>query len=221
MSSPYMILGVPENAPIDKVKASYKSLLAQYNEIENASVRERLIREIDEAYDSIIMSSAPSRSSGNYNDSCYQDYSDIVSRINAGRIEDAETLLDGIPKNSRDAQWYYLKGRVQHSRGWLEESYKNFKKAHDKEPGNREYKTAYQNAAKARKNSNSGGYNTYNNNNNTNSSSSGNDSGCDCDVCGCDCDDCDACDICEGFICLDMCCDLGPFDDCCHCDDCC
>ncbi|MBO4894145.1 MAG: hypothetical protein J5562_04445 [Clostridia bacterium] len=220
MSSPYMILGVPENAPIDKVKASYKSLLAQYNEIENASVRERLIREIDEAYDSIIMSSAPSRSSGNYNDSYYQDYSDIVSRINAGRIEDAETLLDGIPKNSRDAQWYYLKGRVQHSRGWLEESYKNYKKAHEKDPKNKEYKAAYQNAAKARSavNNSNGGYRT-NQNTDYDSSSSG---GADIKCCNCDgCDGCDACDICEGFICLDMCCDLGPFDDCCHCDDCC
>ena len=29
--------------------------------------------------------------------------------INAGRVLDAEVLLDGVPVASRDAEWYFLK----------------------------------------------------------------------------------------------------------------
>ena len=219
MNSPYAMLDLPENASIEQVKAAYKRLLAQYSTFENEEVRNRIIQQIDEAYDSIILSKANSSTDRSFNNNAFysRDYSDIIKKINSGRFDDAETLLDGIPKKERDAQWYYLKGRIQHSRGWLEQTYKNFKTAHEKDPHNEEYKKAYQNASKARKN------NYGDSRNNSNSYNPDNDMGgynvmcCNrdgYDGCG-GCGDCDCCSICTGLMCMDACCDCEPCD--CNC----
>ena len=206
MNSPYSMLDLPEGAPLDQVKASYKRLLAQYSAIENEEVRNRILSQLDSAYDSIILSRAGGASDSGGKNTYFRDYSDIVNKINTGRIEDSETLLDGVPKRERDTQWYYLKGRIQHSRGWLEETYKNFKTAYEKEPENEEYKNAYQNAADARngndardRNNDTGGYNA---------------SCCNCDDFD-GCGSCDCCSICTGLMCMDACCDCEPCD--CNC----
>ena len=221
MTSPYAMLDLPENAPIEQVKASYKRLLAQYSSVENEEVRNRIISQLDEAYDSIILSSANTaannKNNNNYNSYYANDYSDIINKINNGRIDEAEELLDTVPKKERDAQWYYLKGRINHSRGWLEETYKNFKTAHEKDPKNSEYKKAYQNASKARNN----GYDTTRNNNDSDNDLGGFNVACcnregydDCGGCG-GCGDCDCCSICTGLMCMDACCDCEPCD--CNC----
>ncbi len=181
MRNPYEVLGVPQGAGMEQVNAAYRELLRRYQDADN----QRMIDELNEAYDSVIMGSS-SYSSAGYSAGGYQsaaDYSDIRAKINSGRLDDAQTLLDGIPEYSRDAQWYYLKGTVQQKRGWLEEAAKNFATASNLDPSNNTYKMAYNKINNAR----SGGYRTERR--------AEKNSGCS------------GCDMCTGLICADCCCE--------------
>lgn len=181
MRNPYDVLGVPQGATSEQVNAAYKELLRKYTD----AGQQNKIDEINSAYDTIIMGT-PSGSNSGYSYSGYSygaaDYSDIRAKINANRLDDAQILLDGMPENSRDAQWYYLKGTVQQKRGWLEEAAKNFATASNLDPSNNTYKMAYNKINNAR----SGGYRTE-----RRSGKSG----------------CSGCDICSGLICADCCCE--------------
>ena len=181
MKNPYDVLGVPQGASKEQVNAAYRELLRRYQN----SGEQKKIDELNEAYDSLIMggsySSQSSYSSSQSSYSSFADYSDIRAKINSGRLDDAQTLLDGIPEGSRDAQWYYLKGTIQQKRGWLEEAAKNFATASNLDPSNNTYKMAYNKVNKAR----SGGYRTERRQ----------DSGAS------------ACDICSGLLCADCCCE--------------
>ena len=183
MRNPYDVLGVPQGAAIEQVNAAYRELIRKYQDSGN----QKKIDEINEAYDSIVMG-APSGgsgySSGGYSQYGAADYSDIRAKINSGRLDDAQILLDGIPEGSRDAQWHYLKGTVQQKRGWLEEAAKNFATASNLDPSNNTYKMAYNKVNNAR----SGGYRTERR---AERDSSG----------------CSGCDICSGLLCADCCCE--------------
>ncbi len=194
MKNPYDILGIPQGAPIEQVKAAYKELARKYQEERYSngplsSVAEKKMQELDEAYDRIIMdgssrSSDHSSSSGYYQaNTSYAstDFADIRSKIKNGRIDDAQLLLDGIPVSERNAEWYYLKGSVLQKRGWLEDAARNFETACNMDPSNATYSSAF-NAIKRARN---GGYKT----------GSGSRKGCS------------SCDICSGLLCADCCCE--------------
>ena len=192
MKNPYSVLGIPEGASPEQVKAAYK-LLAQKYQSDG-----RKMDEINQAYDAIIMNS--SGYSGYSSSSGYSysrpDYSDIRAKINSGRLDDAQIILDGIPESDRDAQWYYLKGTVQQKRGWLEEAANNFATASRLDPSNNTYKMAYNKVINAR----SGGYRTE-----RRTSRSGKDN------------DCNYCDCCCDLLCADACCECmgGDLISCC------
>ncbi len=191
MRNPYEVLGVPQGASKEQINAAYKELLRKY---QGSNDTER-VNEINTAYDEIIMNSnnnsdySTSYSGYSYGES---DYSDIRRKINSGRLDDAQILLDGIPENRRDAQWYYLKGTVQQKRGWLEEAAKNFATASNLDPSNNTYKMAFNKINNAR----NGGYRAE-----RRSGNSG----------------CTGCDICTGLLCADCCCECfgGDFISCC------
>lgn len=196
MKNPYELLGVQEDASDDLIKQAYKELAKNYNQDNYSSgplsgIAQKKMQELNEAYDTIIMnrgSSFGSQNTYNQKTDAYQykrearsEYNDIRATIQSGRIDDAQTLLDGIPPNMRNAEWYYLKGTVHQRRGWLEESIKNFQTACSMDPGNNEYISALNNI----NNSRSGGYKT------AKSENSG----------------CSGCDICSGLLCADCCCE--------------
>ena len=104
----------------------------------------------------------------------------------AGRIADAEQILNGVPVESRNAEWYFLKGTVLYRRGWLEEAKEHFTRACQMDPGNPEYQATLNQAMNQR----SGVYGGYNPNMNMNNAGG-----------------CNACDICNGLICADCCCE--------------
>ncbi|MEG2081148.1 MAG: molecular chaperone DnaJ, partial [Oscillospiraceae bacterium] len=108
-------------------------------------------------------------------------YPDVRAKINANRIDDAETILDGIPKDVRNAEWYYLKGQIQQKRGWFDEAYKNYSSACQMDPSNIEYTNAF---------------NSLNNNSNGGYKTSGKTGG-----------GCSSCDLCSGLLCADCCCE--------------
>lgn len=177
MKNPYEVLGVPQGASVDRINTAYKELLREYQ----ASGQTDKIDELNEAYDSVIVNTHSASDGSSYYTS-NNDYTDIRSQINAGRLDDAQILLDGFPQEMRDAQWYYLKGVIQQKRGWLEEAAKNFATACNLDPSNNTYKAAYNKINAAR----SGGYRTQRRKNSS---------------------DCSVSKICAGLLCADCCCE--------------
>lgn len=201
MKNPFDILGIDQTASENQVNQAYKELARKYSDDKYingplSGLAQKKMQEINDAYDTIILNRGSvfgatgtgQQSAPGYQQNTYQhagrsssEYNDIRSTIQNGRIDDAETLLDGIPPSVRNAEWYYLKGTVQHRRGWLEEALKNFQTACSMEPGNEEYNTALRGMNRSR----SGGYRA---------DRSGNGG-------------CSGCDICSGLICADCCCE--------------
>ena len=184
MRNPYEILGIPQGAGMEQVNAAYREMLR----IAQSSGDQRKIDELNQAYDTIVMgsssSSASGYSAGGYSNPSTADYSDIRAKINSGRLDDAQILLDGIPEYSREAQWYYLKGQINYQRGWTDQAFTYFATAHNMEPTNAEYRHAFENLSRQR----TGGFRTSSRHNSSNS-------------------DCDGCSICQGLLCADCCCE--------------
>ena len=51
-------------------------------------------------------------------------------------------MLDSVPSSARNAEWFFLKGSVCYTRGWLNEAYQNFSAAVSMAPSNMEYRSA-------------------------------------------------------------------------------
>ena len=106
MTDPYKVLGISPDATDDQVKAAYREMARKYhpdNYADNplSDLAKEKMQEINEAYDSIVRQR---KSGGGYGGSRGSGrYADIRSLISQNRIQDAETLLDGIPSVSRDA----------------------------------------------------------------------------------------------------------------------
>ncbi len=178
MNDPYIVLGIPSGASMDQVNAAYRELSRRYSE---QNMTEKL-RELDEAYDAIAM-----RATGSYGSQTFVsvDYTDVRQKIKYNQLEDALTILNGIPDSSKNAEWYYLMGQVCQKKGWLEDAAKNFSAASAMEPDNTLYASACEGINRAR----NGGYRV--NREKNNSSGSG----------------CSFCKICTGLICADSCCE--------------
>lgn len=191
MRNPFEVLGLPQGASDEQVRNAYRNLARTYSE-GGSSPNPARMQEIDSAYDEIIMNrtaggsntySGGYQNAGAYYNAPHNDLGDIRAKISSGRINDADTLLDGIPAAQRTAEWYYLKGTVQHRRGWLEEAARNFERAAQMEPSNAQYRKAYDNINADR----TGGYRTERKK----------DGGSGCS----------ACDICQALLCADCCCE--------------
>ncbi len=187
MKNPYEVLGVTASASMDEIKRAYRDKARQYSE------NQAKMNELNDAYDFIINNLGGSRTNTSYADSGFganaaggqtSEFGDIRAKLNSGRIDDAETLLDGIPYQRRNAEWYYLKGTIQHRRGWLESALESFRKAKEMEPGNSEYEAAFNQLDRESKG-----------NFRKNRQNDDND--------GC----CSPCNICSSLMCADCCCE--------------
>ncbi|MBR6735721.1 MAG: J domain-containing protein [Oscillospiraceae bacterium] len=165
MKSPYEILGVSPSASDDEVKQAYRALAKKYHpdkyaDSPLADLASEKMSEINAAYDQIQdmrkgKNAGPGYGgfgggfNGGFNGAYSQNsqqsgpFADIRRLIAIGRIFEADELLNGIPAASRDAEWYYLKGRVLHSRGFLEDSMICFQRAVQMNPQNEEYRQWY------------------------------------------------------------------------------
>lgn len=220
MTDPYQVLGVSPSATDEQIKNAYRELARKYhpdNYVNNplADLAQEKMKEINEAYDQIQrqrkqqQQSYSGQNSANrgYSNSGYsrQGYSgqgrsqfaDIRQLLNSNRLSEAEELLEGIPQQRRDAEWYYLRGRVFYVHGWLDQAYSYYTRAVQMNPGNAEYQTALNQLMWQRNTGRpSGGYGDYRN------VQSGGMSGCD---------------MCSGLICADCCCECmgGDLISCC------
>ena len=220
MTDPYQVLGVSPSATDEQIKNAYRELARKYhpdNYVNNpqADLAQEKMKEINEAYDQIQrqrkqqQQSYSGQASANrgYSNAGYsrQSYSgqgrsqfaDIRQLLNSNRLSEAEELLEGIPQQRRDAEWYYLRGRVFYVHGWLDQAYSYYTRAVQMNPGNAEYQTALNQLMWQRNTGRpSGGYGDYRN------VQSGGMSGCD---------------MCSGLICADCCCECmgGDLISCC------
>ena len=191
---PYAVLGVSKTATDDEVKAAYRTLAKQYhpdnfadNPLQNLAAQK--MQEINDAYDQ-IMNERKGTGNGFYaNDE--SSFADIRSMISAGRVEEAMELLDGVPPAQRNAEWYFLNGSVMYRRGWFDNAYTSFSTACRMNPGNEEYRAAFENIKRERS-----GFDGYRQTNNPQG--------------------CNTCDICSSLMCADCCCQcLGGGNGCC------
>ena len=183
MTDPYKVLGISPDATDDQVKAAYRELARKYhpdNYGDNplSDLAKEKMQEINEAYDAIVRMRKQGGRAGSSS-----RYADVRGMIASGRIVDAETLLDGVANGARDAEWYFLKGSVLYKKGWLEDAYSHFSTACSMDPTNAEYRAAFNQMNYQRQ---TGTYRT------TGAPQTGG---------------CTACDMCQGLICADCCCE--------------
>ena len=198
MNDPYAVLGVSQNATDEQVKTAYRELAKKYhpdNYANNplADLAMEKMKEINEAYDEIMKmrsdGAGPSSGASSYQEGGYyasSGYKNVRDMINAGRVVEAQSVLDAVSIRNRNAEWYFLQGSVMYRKGWINEAYTNFQNAIRLEPNNLEYRQAYERLVGQMNNGGfGGGFGGYN---------SGNPAGCN------------GCDICTSLLCADCCC---------------
>lgn len=198
MADPYKVLGISPSASDDEVKDAYRTLAKKYHPDQYsgsplAELADEKMKEINEAYDEVV-AQRKNRATGGYagnvggytNYNASSGFADVRNFINSGRIADAEQILNGVPPEKRNAEWYFLKGSVLFKRGWLEEAKDHFSRACQMDPSNMEYRSALNQAMNQR----SGAYGGYNQNMNRGAAGG-----------------CNGCDMCSSLICADCCCE--------------
>ncbi len=191
MTNPYEVLGVGRNATDEEIKNAYKNLARKYhpdNYSDNplSDLAEEKMKEINEAYDAIMgqrRNAGQNSSNGGYSSGGSGVFADVRNYINQNRLEEAREILDGVPLANRNAEWYFLNGMVLYRKGWYDDAFTSVSTACRMDPNNLEYRNAL-NRINASRQGAFGGYNA---------GSYGND--------------CSVCNVCQGLICADCCCE--------------
>ena len=198
MNDPYKVLGVDRNATDEEIKEAYRKLARKYHPDNYGNnplsdLAEEKMQEINHAYDAIVSMRKGSKNTGDAYQNTKSAFPDVRNLISQGRLEQALELLDGVPPHERNAEWYFLNGTVLYRRGWFDQAYTSFATASRMDPSNMEYRNAVANAQRQSTRQHNNPYRGYN--------SGG----------------CNGCEICQGLICADCCCEClgGDLISCC------
>lgn len=196
MKDPYQILGVSRDASDEEIKTAYRNLARKYHPdsyVDNplSDLAKEKMQEINEAYDSIMEMRRNGGNSKNnntnygYSGANNSSFPEIRNLIRQNRLEQAQEILDGVPVQNRNAEWYFLNGTVLYRRGWFDQAYTSFATASRMDPSNPEYLNAVNNAQRQVNRQQHNPYRTYDNNGGG----------------------CSGCDMCQALICADCCCE--------------
>lgn len=211
MNDPYKVLGVSPDASDDEIKKAYRALARKYHpdkyrDNDLADLASEKMKEVNAAYEEIKRQRESGTAGGGNHRGGYQQsyagntsssgnprYNEIRRLINSWNEAQAETLLNNIPIDERNAEWNFLMGCVLVRRNNYIDAQRHFDIACSMDPYNKEYRNA-QEQLRMRSNGYGGGYNT------------GRSSG-----------GCSGCDVCSGLLCADCCCECcgGDLISCC------
>ena len=197
MKDPYSVLGVSRNASDEEIRRAYLELARKYHPdkyagSDLAELAEEKMKEVNSAYEEIqnMRSGKQSGSSynnynsgynGNYSGNSTGVFAEIRNAINMGDMLKAQNLLNSVPAAERGAEWSFLMGCVMLRRGYYVDAQRYFDTACQMDPANQEYRRAAD-SIRNRTGGFGGGYNTP-------------------------AGGCSTCDICQGLICADCCCE--------------
>ena len=160
MKDPYSVLGVSPSSSDDEVKRAYRELARKYhpdNYHDNplADLAQEKMKEINEAYDTVVKQRAGGGNAGGYAGTGQGNagygarqgyasgpYADARAAIQAGDLNRAEMILGSI--TDRGAEWHFLAGSLYYRRGWMDEALRHYQAAANMDPGNPEYAQALQ-----------------------------------------------------------------------------
>lgn len=206
MTDPYKVLGISPDATDIEVKNAYRALARKYHpdnyDKDNplADLATEKMKEINEAYDTILdmrKNGAKGGASGANGDRLRNEYNNIRNMINHRRMREAEAALARITPSERTAEWHYLESLVLLHRGFVNDAMRELETACSLDPTNTEYQQA-----KQMFNNNAAGYGrNYYGGSEPRYASGG----------------CSTCDMCQGLICADCCCECmgGDLISCC------
>lgn len=190
MTDPYKVLGVDPSATDDEVKKAYRSLAKKYHpdsytDSPLKDMATEKMKEINEAYDTITSmrnnkGGSSSKSHGSYSGG--YSFAQIRQLIIAEQYLQAESMLNSVPLQSRNAEWNFLKGCVAMKRQYYTQANSYLQRACSMDPSNEEYRSVYEQLKNAR--SQHGGFTV------SRTSSS-----------------CSLCDLCTCLMCTDCCCE--------------
>lgn len=141
-NNPFTVLGVNESVTQNELFDAYRELRNKYSNLrfspgqEGADACKRL-QEIEEAYNE-----ASDMLRTRYDISYSGDLGKVEEAIRAGRMNEAQEMLDA--DHNRTAKWHYLQSVIFYKKGWMSDSLKQLEFACNMEPGNTEYRTAYE-----------------------------------------------------------------------------
>ena len=151
MRDPYEVLGVDRNASDEEIKTAYRKLAKKYHPDLNpgdTSAAEKM-NEVNAAYDAIRDGTVDQYGAQQYGS--YQQYGGYQSHagsnqyqaaihyINAGQYQQALNVLESIPANSRDAEWFFLSANANYGLGNRVTAMDHAQKAVSMDPSNLQY----------------------------------------------------------------------------------